>query len=156
VGGHGEGPDRAEASGSRPSTLAAKLDYLFRQVHPRARGEFSYREVAAGVESAGGPTISPTYIMYLRKGERTNPTMQHLEALAKFFGVPTAYFLDDDTTVRTVEELDVVAAMRDEDVRTLALHVSELSPEGRAAVARMVEELRRQEQQPVDKDDPSA
>jgi transcriptional regulator with XRE-family HTH domain len=131
-------------------TLAAKLDYLFRQVHPRGRGELSYREVASGVEAAGGPTISPTYIMYLRKGERTNPTLQHLEALARFFGVPTAYFLDDETAARTAEELDIVAALRDKDVRALALHVSELSPEGRAAVSRMVEQLREQERGPVD------
>ncbi|WP_331273032.1 helix-turn-helix domain-containing protein [Motilibacter deserti] len=129
-----------------PRTLAQKLDYLFRQVHPRDRGEYSLREVAAGIERAGGPTISPTYLMYLRKGQRTNPTMQHLEAIARFFGVPMAYFLDDATAAQVTDELDLVAALRDEDVRAVALHVAELSPEGRAAVARMVEQIRQDEE----------
>src|SRR3712207_4629620 len=88
-GGDGDPPPRV--------SLAGKLEYLFRHVHPRGRGDFSYREVASGVEASGAPTISPTYIMYLRKGERTNPTMQHVEALARFFGVPTAYFLYEET-----------------------------------------------------------
>lgn len=140
--------DRDEGrAGDRPAlrSLAAKLDYLFRQVHPRDRGEYSYRQVAGGIEQAGGPTISPTYVMYLRKGERTNPTVQHLEAIAKFFGVPLSYFLDDETTERVARELELFAAFRDSGVRDLALRASDLSPEGLATLTRMLDEVRRAE-----------
>lgn len=126
-------------------TLAGKLDYLFRQVHPRGRGEFSYREVAAGIERAGGPTVSASYLMYLRKGERTNPSLQHLEALAAFFGVPAAYFLDDTTAADVVRQLDLLGVLRDAGVQSVALRMAELSPDGIAAVTRMVEEIRRAE-----------
>jgi transcriptional regulator with XRE-family HTH domain len=126
-------------------SLAAKLDYLFRHVHRRDGGEYSYRQVAGGIERAGGPTISPTYVMYLRKGERTNPTVQHLEAIATFFGVPLAYFLDDETTDRVARELELFAAFRDSGVRDLARRASDLSPEGLAAVTHMLDEVRRAE-----------
>lgn len=126
-------------------SLASKLDYLFRQVHPRGRGEFSYREVAAGIERAGGPTVSASYLMYLRKGERTNPSLQHLEALAAFFGVPAAYFLDDATTADVVRQLDLLGVLRDAGVQSVALRMAELSPDGIAAVTRMVEEIRQAE-----------
>lgn len=39
-------------------TLAEKLDHLFRTVHPRGRGKYSYAEVAEGIRSRGGPTVS--------------------------------------------------------------------------------------------------
>jgi transcriptional regulator with XRE-family HTH domain len=135
-------------SGQSPppsSRLAERLDFLFRHVRGQARGEYSYREVAHAIESAGGPSVSATYLMYLRKGQRTNPTLQHLEALAGFFGVPVTYFLEEATAGEVRKEIDLVATLRDDDLRLLALHVSELSPEGRAAVARMVEEIRSKE-----------
>lgn len=142
---HDEPADVEGAPRPAPRTLAEKLDYLFRQVHPRGRGEFSYREVASGIEKAGGATASPTYLMYLRKGQRTNPSLQHLEALAAFFGVPPAYFLDEETARRVTQELELLAALRDSDVRAVALRMASLSPEGVAAVTRMVEEVRRSE-----------
>lgn len=137
-----------------PVTLAEKIDYLFRQVHGRDRAEVSYREVAAGIESAGGPTISPTYLMYLRKGQRTNPSLQHLEAIAGYFGVPTSYFLDQEATARVTQELELLAALRDAGVRSVAMRLADLSPEDLAAVAGIVEELRRGETKAEDAPDP--
>ncbi len=81
--------------------LADKLDHLFRSVHPRGRGEYTYAEVAKAIEDRGGPTVSATYIWQLRKGRRDNPTKRHLEALADFFGVRPAYFFDDAEAERT-------------------------------------------------------
>lgn len=133
-----------------PVTLAEKLDYLFRQVRGRGRGEMSYREVAAGIEDAGGPTISPTYLMYLRKGQRTNPSLQHLEAIAGYFGVPTSYFLDQEATAKVTQELELLALLRDAGVRSVAMRLADLSPEDLAAVAGIVEELRHGETEPMD------
>ena len=50
----------------RARTLAEKVDHLFATVHPGRRGEYSYREVAAALETPGGPKISATYLWQLR------------------------------------------------------------------------------------------
>ncbi len=122
-------------------TLAEKLDALFRAVHPRGR-EYTHEEVARGAEALGGPTISATYVWQLRKGMRNNPTKRHLEALAGFFGVPPAYFFDDEASDRIAEELELLAALRDEDVRSMALRAADLSPPARAALTQLIEQLR--------------
>ena len=103
------------------SALAERLDHLFRTVHPADRGEYSYREVASMIEASGGPTISAAYINYLRLGRRNNPTLQHLEALANFFGVPMSYFTDADVAERVELELGLLAAIRDGELDSLAL-----------------------------------
>lgn len=131
----------------RPKTLAEKLDFLFRQAHGRGKGELSYRQVAGGIARAGGPRISPTYLMYLRKGERVNPSMQHVAAIAAFFGVPATYFLDDKVTKQMAEEVELIAVLRDAGVRTVALQMAELSAEGLAVVTKVVEQVRRAERQ---------
>lgn len=150
-----------EGDDGHPSlhTFGEKLNYLFRHVHPSERGEYSYREVAGGIEQAGGPTISPTYLMYLRKGQRTNPSLQHVEAIATFFGVPPAYFLDEATTGRVAGEVELVAALQDAGLREVALRMADLSAEGLAAIKDMVDQVRRAEgkdvaSEPADPDSP--
>jgi transcriptional regulator with XRE-family HTH domain len=125
-------------------TLAAKLDRLFRTVHPAGRGEYTYEEVAGAIRDRG-VMISHTYVWQLRKGARDNPTKRHLEALAEFFGVNAAYFLDDDPeTVRRIEEqLDLLAALRDSDVRSVALRAAGLSAPALDAIRSMIEQARR-------------
>lgn len=125
--------------------LAEKLDHLFRTVHPRDRGEFSHEEVAEAIRARGGPTISATYLWQLRKGLRDNPTKKHLEALADFFGVPPAYFFDDEATERIDAELELLAALRDAPVRDLALRAVGLSPESLGTIAEMIERVRQLE-----------
>ncbi len=129
----------AEAAGSR--TLAEKLDHLFRTVHPPGRGEHSFQEVAEAIRARGGPTISATYLWQLRKGVRDNPTKKHLEALADFFGVSPAYFFDDDSAARIDAQLDMLAALRDANVRQIALRAVGLSPDSLSVVAEMIERV---------------
>src|SRR4051795_2991213 len=109
--------------------LAAKVDHLFRTVRPRGGGEYSFEDVAEAIRAKGGPTISATYLWQLRKGKRDNPTKRHLEALAGFFGVPPAYFFDDEVTARIDAELELLAALRDASVRRVALRAAGLSEE---------------------------
>lgn len=127
----------------RPS-LAHKIDRLFRTLQPAGRGEYTYQEVADAVRAAGGPTISATYVWQLRRGLRDNPTRKHLEALAGFFGVPASYFFDDDVT-RIDGELDLLAALRDQGVRHLALRSAGLSSDSLSVLAEMVERVRQLE-----------
>src|SRR6201996_1184590 len=128
-----------------PSSLAAKLDKLFRAVRPGGRGESSCQEVADAIRDEGGPTISATYLWQLRKGLRDNPTRNHLAALARFFGVSPAYFFDEDTAEVVNAQLSLLAAMRDNSVRTVALRAQGLSVESLAAVQVVIDHARRLE-----------
>lgn len=126
------------------TTLAGKLDRLFRTVHPADRGEYTYEEVATAIRDRG-VMISHTYVWQLRKGLRDNPTKRHLEALAEFFGVNAAYFLDDDpaTAQRIEEQLELLAALRDSAVRSVALRAAGLSGPSLEAIHGMIEHARR-------------
>ncbi|MFD1539758.1 helix-turn-helix domain-containing protein [Nonomuraea guangzhouensis] len=139
-------------------TLAAKLDHLFRTVHTREGGEYSFEDVSEALREAGGPTISGTYIWQLRKGLRDNPTKRHLEALAGFFGVPPAYFFDDEAAERIDAELSLLAAMRDTSVRGIALRAAGLSPKSLTAIREMIERVRELEGLPnaAEGDEPAA
>jgi transcriptional regulator with XRE-family HTH domain len=128
-----------------PSTLATKLDRLFRTVRPPTKAEYSCEDVASAIRAGGGPTISATYIWQLRKGLRDNPTMRHVEALAGFFGVSPAYFVDDEIAAETDAELDLVVALRDAPVKQIALRAVGLSPESLATISDVVERVRQLE-----------
>jgi transcriptional regulator with XRE-family HTH domain len=127
------------------SSFAAKLDHLFKTVHPSGRGEYSFEEVATELARRGGPTISATYLWQLRKGVRDNPTKKHIEALSDFFGVPAAYFFDDEAAGRIDAELELLSTMRDAGVRGVALRSSGLSSESLDAVRAVIEQVRRLE-----------
>ncbi|HWH01080.1 MAG TPA: helix-turn-helix domain-containing protein [Pilimelia sp.] len=118
---------------SRSESLADKINYLYAAVVPAGRSRpYTDREVAAAIKAAG-TDISASYLNLLRTGERTNPTKRHLEALARFFGVPVGYFFDEDTAT-VEEELRRLQALRDlkeafesPQVRTVALKARGLS-----------------------------
>lgn len=133
-------------------TLAEKIDRLFATVRPAGRGEYSHEQVARAIRDSGGPTISATYIWQLRKGMRDNPTMRHLEALAGFFGVSPAYFLDDQAAEQIEAELELLASLRDTSVRNVALRAADLSPESLRAIRGIIERTRQLEGLPTDGD----
>lgn len=126
-------PDGAQA----PRTLAQKIDHLFSAVHPPGR-QYTHEEIATAIRESGGPTISGPYLWQLRKGIRDNPTKRHLEALSAFFGVPVAYFFDDVMTERIDAQLELISALRDGEVRDIALRTADLSPQARHMVADLV------------------
>lgn len=125
------------------ATLAVLIDRLLETVHPAGRGPYTYEEVADGIRAAGGPTISAQYLNQLHRGRRDNPTKQHLEALAAFFGVPVAYFFDEQQAELVDEEIALLKVIRDAEVKDLALRTLELGPEARRSVAAVIEELGR-------------
>jgi transcriptional regulator with XRE-family HTH domain len=126
-------------------TLAQRLDHLFRTVHPRHRGPYSYAEVAKAMEERGGPTISATYIWQLRTGLRDNPTKRHLEALADFFGVSPAYFFDDAEAARVDARLLLLTMLRHTGARQIAARLPGLSANSIEVLAEMVAHLRQLE-----------
>ncbi len=143
----------AKAAAPRHRSLAEKIDHLFTTVHP-AKGQYTHEQVASALREAGGPTISATYVWQLRKGIRDNPTKHHLEALAGFFGVPPSYFFDEDAAARVDAELAMLVAMRDANVRSVALRSAGLSPATLASIGGIIEQARQIEGLAVG-DDPS-
>jgi transcriptional regulator with XRE-family HTH domain len=125
-----------------PRTLSEKLGHLFESIHPAGRGPYSNEEVAAAIRDQGGPTISATYIWLLRKGQRDNPTLKHVEALAGFFGVPPAYFFDDETTTKVDAELELLNVLKDLGVQKVAMRVAGLSPRSLDSISEMIDRVR--------------
>lgn len=134
-------------------SLADKLNELFANVRPDVGHEYSNEQVAAAIRGTG-VTISQSYIWQLRKGIKTNPTLKHLEALAGFFGVPTAYFLDTETSKRVTEQLNLLAETQarladsspESDVRLMAMRAGQLSAERRKQVMDLLDVVYRLEQ----------
>lgn len=134
----------ADAAGGTPS-FAQKLDQLFQSVRSPSGGEYTYADVAAGITARGIATISDTYLCDLRNGTKENPRIRHVEALADFFGVPIAYFLDGDASARLFDRLETLPAAANANVRRIALRAVDLSPETLEAVAGMIERARQME-----------
>jgi transcriptional regulator with XRE-family HTH domain len=139
----------AESGPSNATGLASRLNHLFETVHPPGRGPYSNEEVARAIRAQGGD-ISRAYLSYLRNGDRANPTLQHMQALARFFGVTPAYFFDDDVAAKVDAQLELAVALRDAGVRAVALRAAGLSPRGLHAVTAMIEEVRSLEGLPKD------
>ncbi len=134
--------------------IAQRLDHLFATVHPRGRGPYTLREAADAINQAAGTRlISPTYLWQLRNGQRTEPSHSRLAAIAEFFGVDVRYFSHDETAQRTDEQLDLLVALRDSGVKTIALRAAGLSGSSLETIRAVIENARRLEGLP---DDPEA
>lgn len=141
--------DSKDAAPAQGTSLAVKLDRLFRTVHPPSRGAYSYEEVASALREAGGASVSGQYLWMLRTGKKDNPTKKHLEVLAKFFKVPPAYFFDDEAADRIDAQLGLLVAMRDSQVRSVAVRAAGLSPDSLGAIASIIDHARRLEGLPA-------
>jgi transcriptional regulator with XRE-family HTH domain len=138
---------------SQRRALAEKLEYLFRTVRETDRREYSNEDVAAAIVCDQQVTISASYIWYLRTGQRDNPTFKHLNALARFFGVPPAYFFDDETSAQVEAELGLLTAMRDAGVRDVALRASGLSAKSLDTINDVIRRVRELEGLPPYEED---
>ncbi|WP_069811739.1 helix-turn-helix domain-containing protein [Streptomyces sp. TP-A0874] len=136
---------------SAVTTLAEKIDALFRVVRRPNREPYSNEDVARACREVTGESFSATYLWQLRTGRRDNPTKRHLEALAQFFQVPVAYFFDDEAGREIAEELELLGALREAGVRSVALRAVNLSPEGVGTISDMIDVIARRER---DRDDP--
>jgi transcriptional regulator with XRE-family HTH domain len=143
-----DGPDKPALR-----TFADRLNYLWETVHPPGKPN-TYEQVSDGIAAAGFE-ISPGYLYQLRSGKKTNPTLNLIQALARYFKIPTAYFFDDDEAARIGEQLELLAAMRDAGVRKVALRTSGLTERDMSALHAMISSLREARGLPRnDPDDP--
>ena len=142
---HGGSPTLTMPRQTRPPEghFAGRLDHLFRTVHPKDRGPYTPADVAAAINAeAGERVVSGTYLWLLRTGQRDNPTMKHLIAIARFFGVPPTYFFPDDTADQDAVPAEVVAALSDDKVRDMALRAAGLSDRSLTAITDMINSAR--------------
>lgn len=127
--------------GERPGWRAQAI----RQLFDTADRPQSPEEVAAAIG-----VISGSYLRELLTGASDNPRLRHITGLAGHFGVPAAYFFDDDLARRVDEERTDLEAMRDLGIIEFATRLSEraphLSARTRAAAIRVVTQALRTEE----------
>ncbi|MCX4673519.1 helix-turn-helix domain-containing protein [Streptomyces sp. NBC_01381] len=133
-------------------TLASKLEHLFRTVVPPGRGPYGTEEVAQAI-TASGVSISSSYVWLLRKGQRDNPTMRHLQGIADFFGVPAAYFFDEQVAADVSADLGLLVALKDTGVQSVALRAAGLSSKSLHSISEVIERVRELEGLPQDAPD---
>ena len=94
-----------------------------------------------------GEQISTTTIWKLRNGQLTNPQLRVIEALAKTFGVPAGFFLDDYDEEKLGlwrEQVELLALIRDAGITAAEFRaILGLDAEGRKAVAGLIERTAR-------------
>jgi transcriptional regulator with XRE-family HTH domain len=94
--------------------------------------------------------VSGTYLWLLRTGQRDNPTMKHLIAIARFFGVPPRYFFPYDAMQQDAVPAELAAALSDDKVREMALRAAGLSDRSLKAITDMIDSARTVEGLPDD------
>lgn len=122
-------------------SFAERLAHLIATVHPPDRKPYSYREIAQGVADVTGVSMSATHVQQLAVGARRDPKRSHIQALARFFGVPVTYFFDGEVAGRVDEQVADVVAWRDTQARDLAQRAMRLSERDRLAVSALMDQL---------------
>lgn len=135
-----------ENSRAPKGLLASRLEHLFQTTRGDDGQPLSAADVAAAINAAAGEhVIGATYVWQLKTGRRDNPTYKHLLALSRFFGVPPTYFFDEADLERGAIPPDVAAALRDDDVREIALRAAGLSERTLKALRSMIDSARAME-----------
>ncbi|MGC0420169.1 hypothetical protein [Embleya sp. AB8] len=149
-------PDSESDSGRPlPRTFDQRLTELITTLYPDKRKRPGYARLAKEISESTGGAISGTYLWELATGRKRNVTLEQLDVLAEFFGVPPAYFLDDGVVERVNAQLALAIALRDTRVRNLALRTEGLSPATLDALLTMVNEARKaQNLSPVEDEAP--
>lgn len=119
-------------------TFAAKLGRLFDSVRREDGQPYTPREVAEEL-TRRGHKVSKSYLYALLKGERDAPGHALVEALAEFFEVPVEYFSHTERGRELNQQYEIVAALGEANVRTIAARASQLSPESLKNVLEFIE-----------------
>jgi transcriptional regulator with XRE-family HTH domain len=148
--------DAPEPAGTPPAeggpqlrTLAEKVNWLIDRAHPVGRGPYSLQELSDLIQRATGEDVSYTTIWKLRNGQAQNPQKRVIEALARTFGVPPAFFFDDyDQAAAGLlqEQVEVLALIRDSGITAVQLRaIAALPDDARQAVVSLIEATARAE-----------
>src|SRR5437660_6128417 len=136
--------EAADSAKSTPvlRTLADKVNWLIDRAHTAGRGPYTNNEVADLIKKTTGEEISYTQIWKLRNGQAQNPQMRLIEAMARTFGVPAAFFFpefDEQQAGLLQEQVELLAMIRDARIDTGQLRaILGLSPEARKAITDLI------------------
>lgn len=126
-------------------SIPERLQYLFQVLTLPGEGPFSAAEVARWINDAGGE-ISSVYVLKILRGER-QPSVEKLRWLARFFGVPPSFLLDEDPPELDVDALVAQLLQRriTADPQELLTKIAQLSPATQAALGDIIDNLLRAE-----------
>jgi hypothetical protein len=97
------------------STLADVIDLLFTTIRRPNGSEHSMEEAAKActewLADRGGGTLSKQYLRLLRSGDKDNPSIKQMEALAVFFDVDPAIWSLHSERSRKIQK-DLVLARK--------------------------------------------
>ena len=130
------------STGQAPlKTLADRVNWVLDKAHT-GRGRLSDAQVCFKIHEVTGEEISTTTIWKLRNGQLTNPQLRVIEALARTFGVPAGFFLDDYDEEKLGlwrEQVELLALIRDSGITTAQFRtLLGLDDEGRKVVADLI------------------
>lgn len=123
-------------------TFADKLNHLIDTMGYRDGRQLSGPQIAAEISVQQKVPVSASYMWELRTGKVTNPRIDLVHALAAYFGVDPGYFLSRDQDEAHAARLDLIAAMRDNDVNNLAVRASGLSAGTLRRITEIIENAR--------------
>lgn len=125
---------------ARRRALAERLQQLFDQVRrPDCGAEYSCADVARGIAAVGGPPLTPRAIERMRAGLTGRPTLEHIEALAMFFGASPTSFFRAEVRDQLRADLESLDRLPDPSVRRLVLGLARMDAQEVAVVASVVE-----------------
>ncbi|WP_067128742.1 helix-turn-helix domain-containing protein [Microtetraspora malaysiensis] len=115
---------------SRP-TYGQKLVRLRETKLKEGGRPYSLQEISAGIRAAsrGEVTLSAASLSKIERDVTEEPSLRHLTAIAKFFGVPVTYFVDDVAGEQMYESMAALIAFRNSKVRDIAAHMATLPEE---------------------------
>jgi hypothetical protein len=86
-------------------SFAEALSFLFDKCAREDGKPYSDRDVAQALKD-DGVDISYSYVWLLRQGKKDDPRASHIRGFARFFGVPSGFFLDREVHARWVERIE--------------------------------------------------
>lgn len=132
--------DTQPDSGER--TFADRLTRLIDARRMPDGAPWTSSSLARALTAQGVPTTH-SYVSQLRSGQRDNPTMALVKAIAGVFEVPPAYFFDDQLSAQLEEELELASALHASGIRGVALRAVGLDPASLQMTRLMLDEVRR-------------
>jgi len=111
------------SSESTAKTFVTAANRLFDQRCERDGRNYNPQEFAELIEAETGERVSHQWIRQIRTGTKLNVTVAYIDILARFFGVPSAYFFpgfDEQAAKRVEAQLDLLAGMKKAGIRSIA------------------------------------
>ena len=121
------------------SSLAEKIDLLFKTFKQPDGSEYTYQEVEEGT----GKAITGAYVWKLRTGRAKNPSYKVLKVLSDFFQVPVSFFFEEEVSEEYLQDLKLATQLREAGVQHIALRAGDLDEAGKRAVLEMIEYVRK-------------